>query len=132
MSGVEDRLITTEMKDESIKLGRIRKENIKDGMKHAWKGYKTYAWGMDEVKPISKQGSDPWGGMGVTLIDSLDTLWLMGMVDEFQEAKEWVATKLTFAHAGSVSVFEVPTKQLHKYNLQMYHNIHSSDFILQV
>lgn len=132
VSGVEDRLITTEMKDESIKLGRIRKESIKDGMKHAWKGYKTYAWGMDEVKPISKQGSDPWGGMGVTLIDSLDTLWLMGMVDEFQEAKEWVATKLTFAHAGSVSVFEVPTKQLHKYNLQMYHNIHSSDFILQV
>ena len=109
VSGLEDRLITTEMIDESINLGRIRKESIKDGMKHAWKGYKTYAWGKDEVKPISKQGSDPWGGMGVTLVDSLDTLWLMGMYDEFQEAKEWVATKLTFAQAGTVSVFEVNT-----------------------
>jgi hypothetical protein len=56
-------------------------------MKHAWKGYKTYAWGRDELKPLSKSGTDPWGGMGVTLVDSLDTLWIMGMKDEFKDAR---------------------------------------------
>lgn len=105
--GVDDRLITIEMKEESNKLGIIRKEIIKNGMKHAWKGYKTYAWGQDEVEPISKRGSDPWGGMGVTLIDSLDTLWTMGLFDEFQEARDWVANELTFFKATTVSMFEV-------------------------
>lgn len=40
--------------------------------------------GKDELKPLSKRGQDNWGGMGVTLVDSLDTLWLMGMTEEFK------------------------------------------------
>lgn len=59
-------------------------------MRHAWAGYRAHAWGRDELKPISAHGQDNWGGMGVTLVDSLDTLWIMGMKDEFNEAKEWV------------------------------------------
>jgi len=43
-------------------------------MKHAWAGYKKYAWGHDELKPQSRRGNDNWGGMGVTLVDSLDTV----------------------------------------------------------
>lgn len=48
-------------------------------MQHAWGGYKSKAWGRDELKPISGHGGDPWGGIGCTLVDSLDTLWLMGL-----------------------------------------------------
>ena len=55
---------------------------------------------------------DNWGGMGVTLVDSLDTLWLMGLRDEFEEAKQWVAKELTFSHAGTVSVFETTIREL--------------------
>jgi uncharacterized protein YyaL (SSP411 family) len=58
------------------------------------------------------RGSDNWGGMGVTLVDSLDTLWLMGLKDEFKEARDWVATSLTFEHAGTVSVFETTIREL--------------------
>ncbi|CAN0270361.1 unnamed protein product, partial [Phaeothamnion confervicola] len=36
---------------------------------------------MDEVLPISGKQKNNWGGMGVTLVDSLDTLWLMGLKD---------------------------------------------------
>lgn len=109
VDGVDGRPVTQEMRDESDKVSRVRREKVKDGMKHAWAGYKTYAWGRDEVKPLSHGGSDNWGGMGVTLVDSLDTLWVMGMKEEFAEARDWVHNSLTFSNAGSVSLFEVST-----------------------
>ena len=51
-------------------------------------------------------------GMGVTLVDSLDTLWIMGMKDEFEEAKEWVKNELSFSHADTVSMFETTIREL--------------------
>jgi hypothetical protein len=41
----------------------------------------------------------------MTLVDSLDTLWLMGMAPEFEEAKQWVAKSLFFNRQNSISVF---------------------------
>jgi mannosyl-oligosaccharide alpha-1,2-mannosidase len=37
----------------------------------------------DEVKPISRKSFDPLGGWGASLVDSLDTLWIMGMEKDF-------------------------------------------------
>ena len=54
-------------------------------MQHAWDSYREYAWGSDELLPISKKGSNRWGGYGVTLVDSLDTLFLMGLGEEFEQ-----------------------------------------------
>ena len=96
----------------SNERGRRRREQVKSGMKHAWQGYKRYAWGKDEVRPLSKRGTDNFGGMGATLVDSLDTLWVMGMHTEFEEAREWVAEKLTFNKTGFVSVFETTIRIL--------------------
>ena len=31
-----------------------RQKAVVDAFKHAWKGYKTYAWGHDHLRPISK------------------------------------------------------------------------------
>lgn len=112
VDGVGVRPVTEDMREESDKQGRIRRESVKAGMQHAWAGYKKYAWGRDEVKPLSHRGQDNWGGMGVTLVDSLDTLWLMGMKKEFAEAREWVAKSLSFDHAGTVSVFETTIREL--------------------
>lgn len=112
IDGVNGRPVTEEMKKASDIEGRQRREKVKDGMKHAWTGYKTYAWGRDEVLPLSKRGQDNWGGMGVTLVDSLDTLWIMGMKTEFEEAKEWVRKELTFSHADTVSMFETTIREL--------------------
>lgn len=55
-----------------------RLEAVRDAFRHAWKGYKEYAWGHDELKPISKSFGE-WFGLGLTLIDSLDTMWIMGL-----------------------------------------------------
>jgi mannosyl-oligosaccharide alpha-1,2-mannosidase len=40
----------------------------------------------DEVMPISGRATNGYGGLGATLVDNLDTLWIMGMHDEFNEA----------------------------------------------
>lgn len=61
---------------------------IKAEFKHAWQGYKDVAMGHDEVKPLTKQSEDPFNGWGATLVDSLDTLWIMQLKDEFSEAMD--------------------------------------------
>ena len=51
---------------------------------HSWAGYEQYAWGMDELMPLSKGGRNSFGGVGATLVDALDTLLIMGMDAEFK------------------------------------------------
>ena len=83
-------LISPDLQQKSDDLARVRRSFIVDAMKHAWSGYKMFAFGHDELLPVSRKGTDPWGGMGTTLVDSLDTLWLMGLKDEFYEGRDWV------------------------------------------
>ncbi|CAM9266648.1 unnamed protein product, partial [Chrysoparadoxa australica] len=89
-----------------------RREAVKAAMEHAWKGYKVHAWGYDEVRPQSKRGRNNWGGQGVTIVDSLDTLWLMGLTDEFKKAQEWVTTALKPGGSEVKSVFETTIRVL--------------------
>ncbi|XP_022853213.1 mannosyl-oligosaccharide 1,2-alpha-mannosidase MNS2-like isoform X2 [Olea europaea var. sylvestris] len=65
-----------------------RREKVKDAMIHAWSSYEKYAWGHDELQPQTKNGVDSFGGLGATLIDSLDTLYIMGLDEQFQRARE--------------------------------------------
>lgn len=84
---------------------------VRKGFQHAWKGYSTYAWGSDDFHPNSKHGSD-WFGISLMIVDSLDTIWLMGLKDEFQEGQRWVEKNLRFDIDSSVSVFEVTIREL--------------------
>lgn len=58
----------------------MRQEAVKAAFKHAWSAYKKYAWGYDELKPISKT-YHTWFGIGLTILDSLDTMHIMGLHD---------------------------------------------------
>lgn len=71
-------------------------------MRHAWGGYVKYAWGHDELDPVAKSGKDDFGGVGATIVDSLDTLWLMGLQDEFKAARDWTAHNLSFSTCAHV------------------------------
>jgi hypothetical protein len=53
-------------------------------MQHSWQAYEAYAWGLDELSPLTNGGKDKFGGLGATLIDSLDTLHMMGLQSEFK------------------------------------------------
>jgi len=104
------------MREKSNRVARSRRFHVKQAMIHAWNdGYKKYAWGMDEVKPISKTGENVWGGMATTMLDSLDTLWLMGLEDEFRACRDWIQNNATFLAATTntdVSVFETTIRSL--------------------
>ena len=89
-----------------------KRDAVVDAFRWAWKGYTESAWGRDTLKPISKTGED-WFGLGLTLIDGLDTMWLMGMKKEFAAAREWVATNLHPATTQQpVNLFETTIRVL--------------------
>lgn len=56
----------------------MKLEAVREAFRHAWKGYKDFAWGHDELRPISKSYGE-WFGLGLTLIDALDTMWILGL-----------------------------------------------------
>ncbi|XP_026859521.2 endoplasmic reticulum mannosyl-oligosaccharide 1,2-alpha-mannosidase isoform X1 [Electrophorus electricus] len=82
-----------------------RVEAVREAFRHAWKGYRTFAWGHDELKPVSKTYGE-WFGLGLTLIDALDTMWILDLKEEFEEAKRWVETELSFSKNVDVNLFE--------------------------
>ncbi|GLD75378.1 endoplasmic reticulum mannosyl-oligosaccharide 1,2-alpha-mannosidase-like protein, partial [Lates japonicus] len=95
-----------------VSAGKVdRLEAVRDAFRHAWKGYKDHAWGHDELKPISKSFGE-WFGLGLTLIDSLDTMWIMGLKEEFEEAKNWVEKELSFNKNVDVNLFETTIRVL--------------------
>ena len=55
-----------------------RQKAVVDAFVHAWTAYKTYAWGHDELKPLSR-GWQEWMGVALTMVDSLDTMYMMGL-----------------------------------------------------
>ncbi|KAG8506700.1 Mannosyl-oligosaccharide 1,2-alpha-mannosidase IC [Galemys pyrenaicus] len=56
----------------------------------------------------SRPSSVPAGGLsGATVVDSLDTLYLMELREEFQEAKAWVEESFHLNVSGEASLFEV-------------------------
>lgn len=95
------------------KLQDERREAVLNTAKKCWESYREFAWGHDELKPSSLVGADPFGGWGATLVDSLDTLWIMGLKTEFKEAVkavgliDWDKTTAT-----SCSVFETNIRYL--------------------
>ncbi|XP_057672732.1 endoplasmic reticulum mannosyl-oligosaccharide 1,2-alpha-mannosidase [Diorhabda carinulata] len=89
----------------------LKQKAVADAFKHAWKGYKKFAWGHDHLKPISESYSD-WFGLGLTIVDSLDTMFIMGLEDEYREARDWVEHHLNFDINRDVNLFEVTIRVL--------------------
>lgn len=94
-------------RDADLMAEEVRREFV-----HCWRGYKKVAWGQDEVAPVSGGGRN-WAFIGITILDSVDTVWLMDLKKEFQEAMDFVR-KLNFQAMAPhyVSVFETVIRGL--------------------
>lgn len=57
-----------------------RQKAVVAAFRHAWNGYKEFAWGHDNLKPISMAAHD-WFGLGLTIVDALDTMYIMDLRD---------------------------------------------------
>ncbi|KAF9438703.1 mannosyl-oligosaccharide alpha-1,2-mannosidase [Entomortierella beljakovae] len=100
-------------KSANTPLWESRKEKVKQAFVHSWNAYRRDAWGKDEYHPISKYGSNMIRkGQGFTIIDSLDTILLMGLETEYKEAKEWVEKELDFNQNDEVNLFETTIRVL--------------------
>ncbi|TMW53661.1 hypothetical protein DOY81_001267 [Sarcophaga bullata] len=80
-------------------------------MQHAWQNYKLYAWGKNELRPLTQRAhsSSIFGSMdlGATIIDGLDTLYIMGLEKEYKEGRDWIERKFTLDNVSAdLSVFE--------------------------
>ena len=91
---------------------------------HAFSSYMQYAYPADELMPLSCKGryrnlqasrgdiDEVLGNYSLTLVDSLDTLALLGKIDEFETAVRNVIKHTRFDSDLVVSVFESNIRML--------------------
>ncbi|VDM79353.1 unnamed protein product [Strongylus vulgaris] len=89
----------------------FRRKKVVEMMQHAWSGYKNYSWGENELRPVSKSFNkqDIFGGreMPATIVDAADTLFIMGLKEEYEEARDYIEKNFDMSKAtGTLSVFE--------------------------
>ncbi|KAF2751834.1 glycoside hydrolase family 47 protein [Sporormia fimetaria CBS 119925] len=86
---------------------------IRNVFRKSWDGYRDYAWLQDELSPVSGGFRNPFAGWGATLVDALDTLWIMGLKEEFEEAVEAVGNiDFTTSPRGDIPLFETTIRYL--------------------
>ncbi len=88
-------------------------ERVRAEMVHAWQGYRQYAWGHDELRPVSNTVRDWYAQpLLMTPVDALDTLLLMGLREQAAEATDLICTRLSFDKDISVKNFEITIRML--------------------
>ena len=75
---------------------------------HAWSNYMEHAFPADELRPLTcaPTNDKEFGGLALTLVDSLDMLAIIGNASEFRSAVALTCSSLTFDADVNVSVFE--------------------------
>jgi len=104
----------------SLERKKQLKEKTKEMIYHAFNGYMNYGFPNDELYPLSCQGrtrdysnpdnfgiNDVLGNYTLTLIDSLDTLAVIGDKEGFQTAVNNIINTVNFECDCKVQVFEV-------------------------
>lgn len=80
---------------------------------HAWNGYKQYAWGHDDLKPLSKTYHDWYPeSLLMTAVDSLDTMIIMDLKEEAATTKQYILENLSFDKDIEVQNFEITIRLL--------------------
>lgn len=84
----------------------IYRNKAKNMFYHGYDNYIKYAANYDELKPLSCSGVNTWSSSSLTLIDSLDTLIVLGNGTEFRRVTDYLINNLNFDKDINVSVFE--------------------------
>jgi mannosyl-oligosaccharide alpha-1,2-mannosidase len=101
---------------ENKKDKRVREQRlgeVREAFLHAWGGYKKEAWAKDELMPINGGFKTPFCGWAATLVDTLDTLWIMELYDEFELAlAELRNVDFTHKEGCQINLFETTIRHL--------------------
>ncbi|KAI8048341.1 glycoside hydrolase [Gilbertella persicaria] len=92
---------------------------------HGWNNYIQHAYPEDELNPFECNGrgsdkadpdnihvNDVLGDYSLTLVDTLDTLAIMGTQEQFEEAVQRVIQTVSFSQDNKVQVFELNIRAL--------------------
>lgn len=95
------------------KITQLRQNAVRRVFKRSWDAYRQQAWLWDELQPVKGGGKNTFGGWGATLVDALDTLWIMGLHEDFHAAAS-AAVQLDFTNTTdtSVNLFETTIRHL--------------------
>ena len=97
--------------DRKKRIARL--DAVKESFAHSWAGYKIHAWKKDEVRPVNGGSKTTFGGWAASLVDTLDTLWIMGMRQEFKEAIDAIKDiDFTTSTEETLNIFETTIRYL--------------------
>jgi mannosidase alpha-like ER degradation enhancer 2 len=97
---------------QAINRRRLAAE-VKSEFLHAWRGYKKYAWGHDDLRPLTKTHHDWYSQpLLMTPVDALDTMIIMGLKDEATSTRKYIIENLSFDKDISVQNFEITIRLL--------------------
>lgn len=86
---------------------------VKSEFLHAWHGYKKYAWGHDDLRPVTKSFHDWYAQpLLMTPVDALDTMIIMGLKDEADATRKYILDNLSFDKDIDVQNFEITIRLL--------------------
>lgn len=93
----------------AMPAAHVAAREVRDEFLHAWDGYKKFAWGADEVKPVSGTSSNFFidtHSFGLSIIEAMDTLYVMELDKELALCVKWLRSNLHFDVDGEVQMFE--------------------------
>ncbi|HEV2782078.1 MAG TPA: glycoside hydrolase family 47 protein [Actinophytocola sp.] len=89
--------------------------DVRNETRFAWRNYVARAFGHDQIKPVSGGFEEffvPGRPMGLTIVEALDTLWLMELDAELEQGLAWVRNNLSFDVDAPFQVFETNIRML--------------------
>jgi mannosyl-oligosaccharide alpha-1,2-mannosidase len=63
-----------------------RQSAVKETFERCWRSYQHLAWAADGLAPLSGMPTNAQGEWSAMLLENLDTLWIMGMHEDFEKA----------------------------------------------
>lgn len=90
------------------KLRRLDRINaVKESFLLAWGSYNDLVYMKDELAPVTGEYVQSFGGWAATYVDTLDTLLVMGLEDEFESALQDLGMiDFTASNLNIINVFE--------------------------
>lgn len=94
-------------------IWEYRQKKVKNAFESSWNAYRKNAWGKDQYFPISESGKNMGPKpLGWIIVDSLDTMAIMGLDKQLEEARQWVDTELDYNMDYEVNTFETTIRML--------------------
>jgi mannosidase alpha-like ER degradation enhancer 2 len=86
---------------------------VRSELVRSWEAYERYAWGHDELRPVSKTARDWYAEpLLMTPVDALDTLLIAGLRAEAARAQALIVERLSFDRDLYVKNFEITIRML--------------------